>query len=373
MKKDKFMVYALEVLLILILVFALLVSNIFTRVGLAIVLTVYMLVVYNLLKKRSILSIYHTQVMLLMLGFSVIYLIGFYLMGIYFGFYKALITFNFRTLCFYIIPIAMTIISSEVIRSVFLSQKAKFSKTLTFISMVLVDLIVYTNVYDITTLNGFLTIVGFILFASMVCNLLYNYICSRFGYKPVILYRLITVLYVYFIPIIPDVYMFFRSFLRMLYPYIIYLVLENTYSKSNLAVAYKDKRKSIITMTVMIIITALFTMLISCKFRFGVLVIGSGSMTGALNKGDAVIFESYKEQEIEVGEVLIFDKNGIRTVHRVIEIKRVNDENRYFTKGDANLNIDEGYITDKQVVGISKLRIKYIGYPSIWVRDIFSD
>ena len=42
------------------------------------------------------------------------------------------------------------------------------------------------------------------------------------GDKPIIIYRLMTVLYVYLIPIIPDVLVFFRAILRMLYPYIIY-------------------------------------------------------------------------------------------------------------------------------------------------------
>mgnify|MGYP003305586767 CR=1 FL=1 len=49
--------------------------------------------------------------------------------------------------------------------------------------------------------------------------------------KPIIIYKLITLLYSYIIPIIPDVLVFFRSILRMIYPYIIYLVLEYSYSK----------------------------------------------------------------------------------------------------------------------------------------------
>ena len=95
-------------------------------------------------------------------------------------------------------------------------------------------------------------------------------------------------------------------------------------------------------------------------------------MTGAINKGDAVIFEKYNSQNIKEGQVIIFDYNGIKTIHRVEEIKKVNNINRYYTKGDANKNRDEGYITDEKVYGLVKLKVKYIGYPTLWIRKLFS-
>jgi signal peptidase len=97
-------------------------------------------------------------------------------------------------------------------------------------------------------------------------------------------------------------------------------------------------------------------------------------MTGAINKGDAVFFERYNAQEkIEIGRVIIFNQDNIRIVHRVVDIKNVNGETRYITKGDANQDNDNGYITNEDIIGICKFRIAYIGYPSIWIRDIFSN
>jgi len=43
----------------------------------------------------------------------------------------------------------------------------------------------------------------------------------------------------------------------------------------------------------------LITMLISCQFKYGILVIGSESMTGTINVGDAVIYESYNNETIK--------------------------------------------------------------------------
>lgn len=371
MKKDKLKVYFLQILLLIILFFALFVSNIFNRMIVAIILAAYAVVVTHALKKRNILSIYRKQVTILMLVFAAIYLLGFYLMGLYFGYYRAVVQLSTWSVITYIIPLSVIVISSEVIRNVFISQKARLSKVFAFIALVLVDLIVYTNIYDIVTLNGFLNIIGFVLFASVACNLLYNYICARFGHKPIIVYRLLTVLYAYIIPIIPDVYIFFRSFLRMVFPYVIYMTLEYTYAKSNFAVAYKDKQRNIIGTTCMLVITTLIIMLVSCQFKYGVLVIGSSSMAGHINKGDAIIYERYDGGLINKDEVIVFQRDNIKVIHRVIDVRVVNDEYRYYTKGDANMQRDDGYVTAKDIIGTTDLRIKYIGYPSLWLRDIF--
>ena len=113
-------------------------------------------------------------------------------------------------------------------------------------------------------------------------------------------------------------------------------------------------------------------MLISCQFRYGILVIGSESMTGSIDKGDAIVFEKYENQEIAEGQVIIFNYNGMQVVHRIIEMKEVNGIVRLYTKGDANAMKDSGYLTKKDVYGVVKFKIKYIGYPTLWVRNLFA-
>lgn len=381
MKRDKLKIYILQLLLIVILFFALFAPSIFTRSILMVIMFIYMIITFFFLKKRKIDSIYKKQVTILMTIFAVLYLGIFYLIGIYFGFEKSKVVLSIWSLFRFIIPLSIIIISSEIIRKVFLSQEAiihiksiniNLSQIFTYIAMVLVDLVIYTGIYDLTNLDDFLMALGFVLFASLSCNLLYNYISVRYDSKGIIIYRLITILYVYFIPIVPDVYIFFKSFLRMLYPYIIYIFLEKLYSKNDFTISYIDKRKEIVGNTVLLVVMTLLIMLISCQFRYGILVIGSRSMTGTINKGDAVIFEKYDNQNIQKGQVIIFDYNGVQTVHRVFEIKNVNGVYRYYTKGDANKNMDDGYVTEDKIYALVKLKVKYIGYPTLWVRELFS-
>ena len=96
-------------------------------------------------------------------------------------------------------------------------------------------------------------------------------------------------------------------------------------------------------------------------------------MTGTIDKGDAVIFEKYDNQEIQVGQVIIFDYNNIQTIHRVVDIQKVNDEYRYYTQGDANGRRDDDYRTTSDIYALVNLRVKNIGYPTLWVRDLFSN
>ena len=202
MKKDKLKIYGLELLLLIILLFALFMPNIFTRVRLALFLFSYMIIVLSVIKKRNVNSIYKKDVTLTLILFGIIYLGFFYLVGIFVGFYKNVITFKFSTIYKYIIPMAIIIVSSETIRMVFLSQtKIKYSRLLTTISMILIDLILYVNIYNVSDKDTLTNVIGFSFFASISCNLLYNYISPRYGSRGVIIYRLMTILYSYIISI----------------------------------------------------------------------------------------------------------------------------------------------------------------------------
>jgi signal peptidase I len=93
-------------------------------------------------------------------------------------------------------------------------------------------------------------------------------------------------------------------------------------------------------------------------------------MTGEINKGDMIIYERYEDQEIKEGQVIVFLKNNRRIVHRVVEIEYVGGETRYYTKGDANDGLDSGYRVEEDLFGVTDMKIAYIGYPSLWLREM---
>jgi len=295
-------------------------------------------------------------------------------MGMYFGFNNSLIKFSSFSLLNYIIPTAVIIISSELMRNVLLAQKGKISNALTFFIMVMIDMVVFVDLYNVSGFTEVREIIGFTVFGSIASNLLFNYTSNRYGFVGNIIYRLLTVLYVYIIPFIPDMHMFLRAILRMVYPYLIFQVLEYTFANKEKTIARENKRKRIVGYVVTGIVITLGAMLISCQFRYGLMVIATGSMTGSINVGDAIVFEQYESvtEPLNVGEIVMFDKDGLPTVHRIIAIKNVNGEIRYTTKGDANKQEDEGYITDSDVKGVCKFRIPFMGYPTLWLSQAIS-
>lgn len=363
--------YILQIALILILFLALFYLKTSTRIILSIFLTIYAILICYVLKKRKVISMYNRHVTVLMIIFAIVNVALLYFLGLYFGFVKSSVSFSWWGIIRYIIPISVIIISSELIRFVFLAQEGKYVKIVNIISMILIDLIIYTQTYNILKLNDFLATIGFILFASISANLLYEYISSKYGYKPTIAYRLITSLYMYIFPYIPDIYIFTSSVLKMIYPFIIYLLLEYIFENTKKAKEQKSRVINYILIPMFLIISILITMLVSCKFKYGIMVIGSGSMAGTINKGDITIFEQYTNQEINEEDILIFNKNNIITVHRVISIQELQNTCRYYTKGDANQSPDNGYIENKDIIGIYKMKIPYLGYPTLFIRDIF--
>ena len=219
-------------------------------------------------------------------------------------------------------------------------------------------------------MNGFLALLGFVTFASIANNILFTYISDKYGEEPVIVYKLITYLYLYFIPIAPDVYIFFRTFVRMVYPLIIYTYLDKYYDMDREVRNIKVMHSQIFSLLSCSIVMILVIALISCKFYYGVLVIGSESMAHTLDKGDVIFYVSEKNK-INKDDIIVFKKDDVKIVHRVILIKMINHETRYYTKGDANKSKDEGYVLKNELQGKVLFKIKYIGAPTLWLREIF--
>ena len=221
--------------------------------------------------------------------------------------------------------------------------------------------------------DHFLHAFGLMFPPSLTFNILYCYIGRNFGAKPNIFFRLIFTLYSYIIPMVPAIPEVFETIIRFILPIVILFFIRGLFNKDKkLAMKHKSNVFSLIALCIVLVLMTSLVMLISCEFKYGMIVVGSGSMSGELETGDAIVYEEYTNQFIDVGDILVFKKNGSLVIHRVIEKTTINGVVRYITKGDANESEDAGYITNSDIVGITKLRILYIGYPSILVRKLFN-
>lgn len=90
--------------------------------------------------------------------------------------------------------------------------------------------------------------------------------------------------------------------------------------------------------------------------------VSSDSMSPAINKGDLVFTKPVQFENVKVGDVLTFTKQGSEKwfSHRVIEINTT--EKSFKTKGDHNNVKDPGYTSFDAVVGRVEKKIPFVGF-----------
>lgn len=370
MTPDKKRVYAAAVLFPCALLLVLPVSNITAKNWLLAVLTAgFAAAAYFLIPKRTAKELPHREVTVIMGLLGPVLLMLYYLTGLSYGFYRNPIPGHF--LYRYTIPIALVIISAELLRTIFLQQNRKWMLLLTYIGMTLLEVLLLSKLNAFSSFSRFRDFTAMVLFPAISGNLLYNYLSRRYGMLPNTLYRLVMTLYPYILAYVPGTPNAFTAFFKMFLPLVVFYFIRMLYQKRHFAA---HKKKSVFDMVaglIVVILMALTLMLISCQFRYGLLVVGSESMTGTVDKGDAVIYEAYDRQIIPNESIAVFKSGGTTYIHRVVGIERIDGQFRYYTKGDANDGIDAGYVTDGDIIGIVTHKIKYIGLPTIWIRDLF--
>ncbi len=371
MNKDKKVLYIVSFVIFAVLFSALFIPIKNTKLLAACLLIPMVIVTRLFIKKKSSVSINKKEVLLLSVILGVIYVILIQLSGIFFGVYKNPYFVNFNILMTAIVPLAVIVIATELIRSTLLAQKNAFVSVFAFLLCLVSEVLSVSNVVGITTFNQFMDLVGMTFFPAICANVYYHYVSKNYGALPNIAYRLITTLYVHFIPDMPGIPDALMACIKVLVPLaILALVFALFEKKKKNALARKSNKLSTVFTLLSVVVIVSMAMLISCQFRFGAIVIATESMSGEINKGDVIIYERYDNQPIKEGQVIVFNKFDVKIIHRVIEIENIGNEVRYYTKGDANEDVDLGYITEEDIVGLTDMKVAYVGYPTLWLREL---
>ncbi len=346
----------------------------YVRFVAAAILIVAAVTVCFLIEKRSILSFNRRKILLLVSTSVAVFFVLYYVSGLFFGYYQAVYRFSFDTLWRYILPIFALIVASEVLRHVSLAIDGKAIVILTYILCVLSDLAIENGFIYIDNIHGFMDFVGMTLFHSITSNILLNYTSKYYGMPTGIVYRSVLYLYPYIIPLIPNTPQILFAFVLLLMPLMVLVFLRALFEKKNRIARKKKSKWRLVAGGGAAVMLISFVMLISCQFRYGIIVIGTGSMSDEINRGDAVVYEAREHCAIEKNDIIIYEKDAqTRIVHRVIEIQSVNGQARYITKGDANEEPDFGYVTEEQILGVVRFKVLYLGYPSLWLQNTLND
>lgn len=95
----------------------------------------------------------------------------------------------------------------------------------------------------------------------------------------------------------------------------------------------------------------------------------SGSMRPLYNVGDLIYVKDTDPADVQVGDVITFVLNEdlVVATHRVV---RIDEENqRFYTKGDANDTADSDPVHFKNLIGIPDFKIPLLGYVSDFIQN----
>ena len=309
------------------------------------------------------------------LFYIMLYFILIYLLGLFICYAKTIYSWSFTNLVKNIIPAITIIIVCEVLRYQFIrkSNNNKIVIILSYLIFVTLDVVLAFNTYDLSIKDDLYEFIGLIIMGSLIKNVLMTIYDIKSDFYNSIAYRILTEIYVFIIPIIPDLGPYVNSVLLIVLPTVLSVVVFSYKNKEQ--DKPKNKRKRNIIFTIVVFILLLLVGLNSGFFKYQSLVIGSNSMKNYLSKGDVVILkklDSKERKKLKEGDVIVFKYEKKLIAHRINKIVKRDERDFYITKGDNNERVDEGAIDGKNVLGIVKIKIKSIGLPSIWLNELFS-
>lgn len=303
-----------------------------------------------------------------------VYFILIYLLGVVIDFAKISDYYNWYGLKTYIIPLIITIILKEILRYMML-KKSEGCKLLFITTIVL---FIFVDISEAIYYNGFKTgydtfiFIALSLLPAISSNIVFNYLAVQSGYKPIIFYLLITRLYVYLIPIIPDLNEYLTAIINFILPIIMGYKLYNFFQKENDEDIDREYNKKRIGVWVLPgILTLVIVYFTSGYFHYYALAIATGSMEPKISRGDIVIVEKIEDRiaELEVGRVIAYKHNEVVVVHRINKIVEEDNERFFYTKGDANNHVDNYVVKENEIIGTVDFAVPYAGLPTIWLNE----
>ncbi|MBQ9072430.1 MAG: signal peptidase I [Bacilli bacterium] len=317
---------------------------------------------------------YTKDVFLDLFIFLLAFFMLYYIFGLVIGLARTDNYYTFLGFKNFVIPITLVIILKEFLRYAMLQRThdSKLLIVITYLIFLLLDVsdAIYYN--DFSSGYDVFIFIALSLLPAITANLACTYISRKTGYKPIILYLLVTRLYLYLLPIVPDPNEYIVSIINLILPIVwLYRVYVFFDKEKDEHLTRKYNKKSVLGILIPSVVIVVLVYFTSGYFRYYAVAIASGSMSPAINKGDIVVVEKIEDryERLEEGQVLAFRYNNIVIVHRIIDIVETDGEYFFYTKGDANNNEDDYAIEQSDVVGVVRFRIPYAGLPTVWLNE----
>ena len=199
-------------------------------------------------------------------------------------------------------------------------------------------------------------------------NIVFSYIAIHSNCLPSIIYELLTKIYIWVSPILPNSPWIMTTIIDTSIPTVLFLYIRFSKNKINHLRSKEDIKnsdpKNIIPLVMLIVLAVWFAVGV---FPIKPIAIATGSMEKELCAGDVAIIQKCGPNDVNVGDIIEYQMEGYTVVHRIIEKKQKNGDFYFITKGDNNGNPDFKEVRENQLIGKVIFKVKYMGYPAIWL------
>lgn len=372
MKKSLKQLLTIQIFMLLVIITGFFYGSIFENNLEVLFLLVSFIALYSVFKIDLKNDYKYKQILKIVITCLLFYFVFIYVAGLFTGFAKTIYTFNFNNFIYNIIPTIIYIILMECIRTIYInkSNNNKIIIILSCIIFILYDSFSKYYLYDFKVSDELYEYIGLIVLTSIARNIFLTILCSKSNVINCVIYRIITEIYIFLVPIVPNFGPYINSVLEIALPLIIGLILIRPPIR-----ILSSPKKSKYSRTLSVVITAILLLIVllnSGFIKYQMFVIGSNSMNTYIYRGDVIIARRTNNKEIKnikKGEILVFRYNNKIISHRVYKIIKRDIKLYFKTKGDNNDQVDDNIVKEKDIIGTVSFRIKYIGLPSIWLRE----
>ena len=364
--------YLVELLLfVFVIVFNIFIRNSYILDGLIIAIAIFCYIAFGYRKDNSYIK---GSVIRIVIACLLSYFVITYLSGLFLGFNKTVLTLSVNYMVRMILITFFAIVSEEIIRYIICKKSinSKMPLIVFTIIMCVLNIIAEINGDIFSDRELIFIFVSTVVLPVISREALCSYLTSSVSPIPSIIFKSVIVLYEFLLPIIPSLGSYLYSVFNIFLPYFIYY-----FSSKTIAYAEKSKKYSIrvsnrIVYVPILIVLIVVIVLVSGILKYKMIAIGSNSMKEAYERGDAVIYRKIEDvHDLRVGDIIAFEKSNVVITHRIKDIINKNGVLTFKTKGDNNNSVDYFDVDSPDILGKIEYRVKYIGYPTIWINEYF--
>ncbi len=295
---------------------------------------------------------------------SIIFFILYLASGFILGFNKSPYNHTFSNILKNLWKVILPIYGIETLRYKLIKSNKHYFKITVLITIIIIiiseiNFKAFVLSHNIIFFHYFISII----IPIIAQNILFSYLSLNSHYDIPIVIRLFNEIPTIFLPVIPYSNWFIEGSFAIIKVFFIYYLLKYFIVRDKTRKLFTNVSITIYPFT--IIISILLVSFMLGLFHYQPIAILSNSMNPTFRRGDVVVYE--KEKNILPGDIIVFQYERQIIVHRVVSINEY-----YITKGDANNTIDYIKLSKKNILGVYKFHIKYLGYPSIWLNEFFT-